>query len=360
MPESIDLRDLGYNDALEKSRREGDLRDFEPARVIAEHKERYIVRAADGELEAEITGNLRYTASSREDYPAVGDWVAITAYETGFAIIHGILPRFSLIKREAAGQSGAVQVIAANIDYAFLVQAIDRDYNVNRLERYLSLCHASRVKPVIVLTKTDLAEEKQIKGLVENIGERIENVPVIALSNQTFEGYDDLKAFLKPGRSCCLLGSSGAGKSTLLNNLAGRELMQTGSLSESTRKGRHITTHRELLVLPEGGILIDNPGMREVGMADAAEGIETTFGKILSLARLCRYRDCTHTGEAGCAVLNAVEMGELDRNSYNNYLRLERENARFEVTVAEKRKKEKIFGKILKEYKKKNVKGKNL
>ncbi len=360
MPASFKLRDLGYNEVLEKFRIEGDLWNFEPARVIAEHKERYIVRTAAGELEAEITGNLRYTANSREDYPAVGDWVAISAYETGFAIIHGILPRFSLLKREAAGQSGAVQVIAANIDYAFLVQAVDRDFNINRIERYLTLCHASKVKPVIVLTKTDLAEEQRIKGFIENIRERIENVPVIALSNQTLEGYDDLKAFLKPGRSCCLLGSSGAGKSTLLNNLAGRELMQTGSISESTGKGKHITTHRELMLLPEGGILIDNPGMREVGMADAAEGLETTFEKIVILAHQCRYSDCTHTGETGCAVLNAVESGELDRNSYENYLRLERENARFDATVAEKRNKEKIFGKILKEYKKKNVKGKNL
>ncbi len=349
------LEDLGYNNSL-KWEKEQIPEDFEPGRVVSEHKERYIVKTETGEYEAEITGNMRYTAQGREDFPAVGDWVVLAVLDDEFAIIHKILPRFSLIKRQAVGQSGEIQVIATNIDFAFLVQAVDRDFNINRLERYLAICWSSKVSPVIVLTKTDLAEEARLLELTDNIRRRLEHVPVIAISNETQSGYEALSQLIEKGKTYCMLGSSGVGKSTLLNNLSGRSVMKTNDISKSTGKGRHITSHRELIVLDNGGILIDNPGMREVGIADAAGGLETAFDKITELSKHCRFKDCTHITETGCAVLEAVEKGELDSNAYENYLKMERERAHFETTAAERRKKEKMFGKVVKDYIKKDIK----
>jgi len=348
----IALEDLGYNNKLEKFRQENNLDSFETGRVIAEHKERYIVRTADDEYIAEITGNLRFTAKSRIDFPAVGDWVALTTYDPELAVIHRILPRYSVIKRQAVAQSGEIQIIAANIDYAFLVQSVDRDFNINRLERYLIICNSSGVNPIIVLTKIDLIDEQHVTEMLEIIQIRISNIPVIAISNETCEGYESIQAVIEKGKTYCMLGSSGVGKSTLLNNLAGKNLMQTDNLSRSTNKGKHVTSHRELIILDNGGILIDNPGMREVGIADTTDGLETTFDYIVTLSERCRYKNCTHKNEVGCAVIRAVEKGELDKSSYKNYLKMEKEKAHFESTVAERRKKERIFGKIIKNYKK--------
>ena len=346
------LEDLGYNDELEKFRIDNNLISFDTGRVIAEHKERYIVRTQKGEFEAEITGNMRFTAESREDFPAAGDWVALTIYESGLAIIHKVLPRFSIIKRQAVGQFGEIQIIATNIDYAFLVQAVDRDFNINRLERYLTICNSSRVSPIIVLSKTDLINECRLSEILENIKARIKNVPVIAISNETKDGYHAIKAIIEKGKTYCMLGSSGVGKSTLLNNLSGKTIMRTDTLSTSTNKGRHVTSHRELILLENGGILVDNPGMKEVGITDTTGGLEITFEIILRLAQKCKFKDCTHTNEVGCNVLKAVEEEEIDKTSYENYLKMEREKAYFESTVLEKRKKDKDFGKLLKNYKK--------
>lgn len=346
------LEDIGYNDKLEEFRIEQKLESFELGRVIAEHKERYIVKTTKAELEAEITGNLRFSANSREDFPAVGDWVALTTYDSDSAIIHKILPRFSIIKRQAVAQFGEIQVIATNIDYAFLVQAVDRDFNINRLERYLTICYSSKITPIIILTKTDLINIQEKTELIENINQRIQNIAVFAISNETQDGYDALNRIIEKGKTFCMLGSSGVGKSTLLNNLSGKSIMKTDSITQSTSKGRHVTSHRELIALENGGILIDNPGMREVGITDTTNGLETTFNKIISLSQNCKFKDCTHTNEIGCSVLEAIENGEIERNSYENYLKLEREKVHFESTVAEKRNKDKEFGKMQKNYKK--------
>ncbi|GET24938.1 ribosome small subunit-dependent GTPase A [Prolixibacter sp. NT017] len=354
----MNLTDLGYTAQMKTIRKELQLEQFEIGRVVAEHKERYTVRTADGEYEAEITGNMRFTAQGREDFPAVGDWVALTVYDADFAIIHQLLPRSSVLKRQAVSHSGEVQLIAANIDYAFLVQAVDRDFNLNRLERYLTICYSSNVSPIIVLTKTDLIDEQQIIEIKESINHRIKDVPVLAISNETRQGYEALNNIIEKGKTYCLLGSSGVGKSTLLNNLSGQHRMKTDAISKSTNKGRHVTSHRELTILENGGILIDNPGMREVGIADTTSGLETTFDDIMSLAQHCRFKDCTHTSEAGCAVLGAVEKGEIEEQAYENYMKMEREKNHFESTVAERRKKDKQFGKILKDYQKKDMKNK--
>lgn len=346
------LEDLGYTNKLEKFRTDNKLDSFEIGRVVTEHKERYIVRTAKGEFEAEITGNMRFTAKSREDFPAVGDWVALTTYDSDFAVIHQILPRFSVISRQAVGQFGEIQIIATNIDYAFIIQAVDRDFNVNRLERYLTICNSSKVEPVIILSKTDLIDESRLHEIVENIHARIKDTSIFAISNETKNGYEAISKFIEKGKTYCMLGSSGVGKSTLTNNLSGKTVMKTDAISLNTNKGRHVTSHRELIVLDNGGILIDNPGMREVGIADSASGLEITFDQIVRLSQNCRFKDCTHTNELGCAVLEAVEKGEIDQASYENYLKMEKEKAHFESTVAEKRNRDKQFGKIMKNYKK--------
>lgn len=199
---------------------------------------------------------------------------------------------------------------------------------------------------------TDLTSEQQLAELKNNLSNRINNIPVITISNETQDGYEALKSIIEPGKTYCMLGSSGVGKSTLMNNLSGSSLMKTDAISTHTSKGRHTTSHRELIVLERGGILIDNPGMREVGIADSESGLETAFDQIIRLSKQCRYIDCTHTNEPGCSVLEAVEKGEIDHNSYINYRKMERERAHFESTLVEKRTKDKVFGKMMMNYKK--------
>lgn len=345
------LEDLGYNDTLRAYRKKERLDDFEIGRVILEHKERYVIKTNEHEFEAELIGNLRFKSESRYDFPAVGDWVAFSEYDDGKALIHAIYPRKSSIERKAVGKSGNIQLIATNVDYGLIVQAIDRDFNLNRLERYLTICHASKVEPIIILSKIDLIHENNLQSIINQISKRLKDIPIITVSNQT-KGYGEVMSFIRKGKTYCLLGSSGVGKSTLLNGLSGEELMKTGEISSSVNKGRHITSHRELIVLNRGGILIDNPGMREVGIADTTKGLETTFETILDYSDNCRFTDCTHTHEMDCAVLEALENSEIDENSYLNYLKMEKEKLHFESDSIERRKKDKDFGKMLKNVKK--------
>lgn len=346
------LEDLGYNIELENYRKDQKLDSFDVGRVISEHKERYVVKTAEKEYDAEIIGNLRFTSQSRSDFPAAGDWVAISAYDDNKVLIHAVFPRKTTIERQAVGKHGEKQIIATNIDYAFVVQAADNDFNINRLERYLTICNTSGVKPVIILSKIDLIEETELAKLIGSVRKRIHHIPILTISNESGKGVEDLRETLKKGSTYCLLGSSGAGKSSLLNNLSGKPLMKTNTISSSTNKGRHITSHRALAVIENGGIIIDNPGMREVGIADSMDGVEITFETIIKQSANCRFKDCTHTTERGCAVLAAVDSGEIDRSSYENYLKMEREKEHFTSTIAEKRKKDKDFGKLIKNFKK--------
>jgi ribosome biogenesis GTPase len=353
----VTLEDLGYNNILEEFRTSQNLENFQAGRVIAEHKERYIIRSEKREFEAQITGNMRHSAGDRSDYPAVGDWVAFAPYDPGTAIIYCIFPRRSVIERQAVGKFGEKQIIAVNIDYAFITLAADRDFNINRIERYLTICYSARVEPIIILTKTDLIDDEGLKTLLAGLKSRIRKVTVIQVSNLTKKGYDKLNKVLHRGKTYCFLGSSGAGKSTTINNLAGKEILKTGSISTSTGKGRHTTNYRELIILENGSILIDNPGMREVGVAETEGGLEATFDTITRLAEGCKFNDCSHIHEKGCAVIKAVEKGIIDEASYKNYLKVAKERKRFGTSVAEKRKKDKAFGKLCKEgvkYRKQN------
>lgn len=352
------IEDLGYNTTLEKYKVENQLDSFEIGRVVAEHKARYSVKTAEGEYDAELIGNLRFTAENRYDLPAVGDWVAFSEYDEGKALIHAIYPRKSIIERKAVGKSGRVQIIATNVDCGLIVQSVDRNFNLNRLERYLTICHSSDVEPVIVLSKIDLISETELQSIKDQINNRIKAAQLIAISHQT-DGYGQVENFIEAGKTYCLLGSSGVGKSTLLNNLSGKLLMKTGEISSSVNKGKHVTSHRELIVLDKGGIIIDNPGMREVGIADTSSGLETTFELILEYAEQCKFKDCTHIEhEQDCAVVQAVEEGEIDEAAYANFHKMEREKHHFEADVAERRKKDKEFGKLIKRIQKEKKKHK--
>jgi len=346
----MNLLDLGFTEELSAYLTDNNLSGSSVGRVTQEHRERYVISDGEREYDAEITGNLRYSANSRTDFPAVGDWVVMTVYDSDQAIIHKILPRKTILERQAVGKFGEIQIISTNIDVAFIVQAINNNFNINRLERYLTICYSANIEPVIVISKIDLSSEEEIRDAIRNLEKRDKKVKCILLSNMTLKGLDQIFDFIQKGRTYCVAGSSGVGKSTLINNLLKKNVLKTGPISSSTNKGRHITDHRELFVLDNGGIIIDTPGMKELGMTDNSEGIKTTFQEILSISVNCKFPDCKHTNEAGCAVIEALNQGTIDIDSFNNYQKIQKENERFQTTVAEKRKKDKAFGKMIKNY----------
>ncbi len=351
------LNDLGFNEQLNKYRKEQHLESFGIARVISEHKDRYIVRTEFNELEAELIGNLRFTAQSKYDLPAVGDWVAINEYDKNKALIHSVYPRTSILERKAIGEGSKTQIIAANINYGLIVQSVNRDFNINRIERYLTICNSAKIKPIVIISKIDLIQKFELDQLLTKIKERIKDVSIIAVSNQTQQGIDEIKVELVKGNTYCLLGSSGVGKSTLINTLTGIHFMNIGEISKSIDRGKHVTTHRELIVT-EDGILIDNPGMREVGIANDSEGLKMTFDEITNLSYNCKFNDCSHTNEKGCAIIEAIENGELDNNLYTNFQKMERERMFFTSSVEERKKKDKNLGKLIKKVVKQRKKDK--
>lgn len=348
----MELERLGFTKELQLYRKNEGFDGYKVGRIISEHKERYVVKTEGGEFDAEIIGNLRFSASERADFPAVGDWVAVSDWDRSKLLIHHVFPRRGCIERQAVGKHGGKQIIASNVDCAFIIQSVDRDFNLNRIERYLTICNQAHVKAIVVLTKIDQISGNEYQRFFDEIKGRMPGVPVYALSNTDLSGFNEFKLVFEKGKTYCMLGSSGVGKSSLVNNLLNSSVMATGLISDSTNKGKHVTTHRELFVLENGSVIIDNPGMREVGIADSQNGIGATFGLIESIAADCKYRDCTHTGETGCAVMEAVNEGKIDSHSYENYLKMLREKDHFESDVFERRKKDKNFGRMVKTYKK--------
>lgn len=346
----MNLFDLGLTHELSEFITDNNLSNFSIGRITQEHRERYIVSTGDNEYDAEITGNLRYSANSREDFPAVGDWVTMTIYDSDQAIIHKILPRKSVLERQAVGKFGEIQIISANIDVAFIIQAINNNFSINRLERYLTICYSAKIEPVLVISKIDLSTEIEIRDAIRELEKRDKKVKYILLSNMTLKGLDQILDFIQTGKTYCVVGSSGVGKSTLINNLLKKNILKTGEISYSTNKGRHVTDHRELFVLENGGIVIDTPGMKELGMTDNTEGTKTTFQEIFDISFKCKFPDCKHINETGCAVIEALNNGAIDKDSYDNYQKIQKEQERFQTTVAEKRKKDKVFGKMIKNY----------
>ncbi|HTY59561.1 MAG TPA: ribosome small subunit-dependent GTPase A, partial [Bacteroidota bacterium] len=301
------LADLGFDEWFDKKREELKRPDCRVARISRVDRDRYLVRNEQGEAQAEVTGKLLFTAETSQDVPCVGDWVLVQYYNDGaLAIIHELLPRRTYLRRKAAGAKSDFQMIAANIDVAFIMQSCDANFNVRRMERYIVMVHEGRIEPVILLSKSDLAGAGELETLTSEIrGARIvENV--IPFSSANGSGLPAVEAVLERGKTYCLLGSSGVGKTTLLNHLLGREQFETAPVRETDSRGRHTTSRRELTLLEGGSLIIDTPGMRELGVMGADEAIEESFPDIHELANGCRFKDCTHTREAGCHVLEAV------------------------------------------------------
>ena len=320
----MDLNVLGWNDFFEESWKAHDRHALEPGRVIEEQKEAYRVVGASGELAAEITGRLRYAALERSDFPAVGDWVAMEAFpEEGKALIHLVLPRRTKLSRKAAGDRTVEQILVTNVDTAFVVMSLNADFNLRRLERYLGAVWQSGAQPVVLLSKADLCGDREALGL--DVAEATPGVNSHVLSAYTGEGLGALEPYIGSGRTVVLLGSSGVGKSTIINRLLGSETQKTLEIRSADDRGRHATTYRRLFLMPSGGVLIDTPGMREFEAWDAETGLEDAFDELAAISANCRFRDCTHETEPGCAVLAGVAGGTLDPDRLANYRKLKRE-----------------------------------
>jgi len=343
-----DIINLGFNTELENFVLKNSLSSFTIGRVMQEHRERYVVSTGQNEYEAEITGNLRFSAVSRADFPAVGDWVAFNVFDSSQAIIHKILPRKSVLERQAVGKQNDKQIISANIDVAFIMQSLGNNFNINRLERYLTICHSATIEPVLIISKIDLSVHDDLEKAIADLEKREKKIKCFFLSNNTKQGLDGIVDFMEKGKTYCVLGSSGVGKSTLINNLLKRDVLETKEISLSTNKGKHTTSHRELFIIESGAIVIDTPGMREIGITENIEGIESTFEEIVQLSHKCKFSDCRHIDEKGCAILEALDNGIIDRASFENYLKIQREQQHFQASIAEKRKKDKDFGKMAK------------
>ncbi len=349
--EKIELEDLGYGGFFENCRKANPDIALIPARVVAEHKGSYVLRSEKNEFSAKVTGKMMFTASSRRDYPAVGDWVLVSIPDNNNAVVHEILPRKSVLKRKSVTKPDA-QIIASNIDVAFIVQSPDRDYSLNRMERYFSLAESGNIEPVIVLNKTDLVSRERLESRWNEMSDRFPSASIFRTSAATREGIDELSGFIKKGHTYCFIGSSGVGKSSLFNILVGKDVMKTGEISVQRDRGRHITAHRQLFILKNGGLIIDSPGMREIGVIDAAAGIENVFEDISAFSENCQFSDCTHMHEPGCAVLLAVKKGDLDGERYANFVKLVRENELHSMSKLEMREKDRRFGRMVKQFKK--------
>jgi ribosome biogenesis GTPase len=325
----IALADLGWDAARElewaEAARGGDV----PGRLVLEHNHIYRVLTADGEVLAEAAGRLKHRAGGRHELPAVGDWVAVRVAPAGHrSQIRGLLRRRSAFSRKAAGRETEEQVVAANIDLVFVVFGLDAPLKVRAIERYLVVARRSGARPVVVLNKRDVDPDPA--GAVAEVTAAIGDVPVHATSTREGDSVKALVGYLAQGRTVALLGPSGAGKSSLVNQLVGHERLPTGDVREWDARGRHTSVHRELVVRAEGGLIIDTPGMRELQLWDTDEVVAEVFDDIAVLAEVCRFRDCRHDREPGCAVKAAVDDGALDARRYESYVKLAREQAALE------------------------------
>ncbi len=354
----MELQTLGFNDWFKQRQKESSKPDHSIARITAVNKGSYLVRNEHSEVLSELAGEFRFSAESIIKYPAVGDWAFVQYYnDNTFAIIYDLLPRKTILRRKIAGKKVDYQIIASNIDVAFIVQSCDFNFNLRRLERYLVMVNDSYIEPVILLSKSDLVSQKELESNISEIRNTGIKCKTIAYSIETGLGLSEIQQVLEPGRTYCLLGSSGVGKTTLLNRLIGRGAFKINLVREKDGKGRHTTARRQLVVLDQGAMIIDTPGMRELGNIGVESGIEESFSDIQNLSKECCFNDCTHTHEAGCSVLRAVQSGDISETHYQSFLKLKKESEHYQMSYIEKRKKDRKFGQFIKsamkQYKKK-------
>jgi len=343
----MELSELGLNRWLADQASQLCAPDESIARVTAVDRDRYLIRNERGEMPAELKGRLVHVTESRSELPCVGDWVCVSYHDqASHAIIHRTLPRASFLRRKAPGRNVEIQMIATNIDVALIVQSYHFDFNIARLERYLVMVGEGGIEPLILLTKTDLVSPETLAELIARIRDASKGARVIALSNVTGDGVEPVHELMQPGQTYCLLGSSGVGKTTLINRLLGDTALETGAVSH-TGEGRHTTTRRQLIVLENGGLLIDMPGMRELGLLGVGEEIDEGFVDVQALSKQCRFADCTHANEPGCAVREAIERGELNAEHFQNYQKLKKESEFHDLSYADKRQKDRAFGKLV-------------
>lgn len=327
----MQLEEFGWNQFFSEEFDPYRLRGFSPGRVCRCHRESFLVWTPRGEVDTEATGRLRYTSDSADDWPVVGDWVALSP---GYPLIDAVLPRRTKFSRKQPGAATEEQILAANVDIVFVVTDAGSDFNLPRIERYLLMVSQSGAKAIVVINKADLVDDPSSwAGRAAQISG---GQPVLAVSARTGEGLDGLRHQISSGKTAALAGSSGVGKSTIVNHLLGYERLPTGSVRESDGRGRHTTTHREIIPIPGAGLLMDLPGLRELQVWGGAEAADEAFSDIGALAADCRFRDCSHGSEAGCAVLAAVADGRLDHRRYESYLKLQKELAYHETKVDER------------------------
>ena len=351
------LEDLGFDDWFKKESEMYQDSGYDIARVAAVDKNQFVLRNEETIIPAEVTGKIIYKATSMLDFPTIGDWVKVQYFnDRTFAVINSIFPRKSLLKRKMAGDKVEFQAIGANIDVAFIIQAADNDFNIPRLERYLTMVSEAGIKPIIFLSKVDLISIDDLNQKISDINSINHSKDIIAFSNFSKQGLIEITSIIKAGMTYCLIGSSGVGKTSLLNNLIGEDLYTTDSVRIKDGKGKHITARRQLIILKNGGIIIDTPGMRELGNIGASKGINETFSDVYKLAENCKFKDCTHIVEPGCKILEAVKNGSLNQKHYQNFLKLRKESEYYEMTYQEKRKKDHSFGKFIKQAMKNNKK----
>jgi len=317
----VNLNTLGWTPDLKSALAALEERRWTPGRVVAEHRGAWRVHTGERELLARATGRLRHHSSSPLDLPGVGDWVALNTGKNRRPTVEAVLPRRSVFVRKVAGLHAKVQVVAANIDHAFLMMSLDGDFNVRRLERYLAATWESGAAPVILLNKLDQTESAQRDEALRLVEEVAAGAPILGISAKTGEGLEGLMPFLAAQQTICLLGSSGVGKSTLLNKLKGAQVQVTAEVRDKDGKGRHTTTHRELFALESGALVVDTPGMREMRLWSSA-GLADAFPEIADLTDSCKYRDCHHTGDEGCAVDAAVNLGTVEPERWEAWLKL--------------------------------------
>lgn len=350
----MDLSLFGYRHYIKAVSQPENLSSDQIARVIRQDKDRYIVIHQRRYLEGIATGNLLFATSDQELLPVVGDWVAVTLMDEGSgdqigqAVIHRVLERINRLERKSPGRPTDKQLLAANLDEAIIMQSAGHDLNANRLERHLAALGNQNVRSVVVINKTDLLDQQERESLEQSLKRRFPQIRIFYMSCADQTGLNEFREHLEPARTYGFIGSSGVGKSTLLNLLLGEKIQKTQAISGQTSKGKHTTTRRELFPLPNGALVIDSPGMREFGLTGDSH-TQAAFPEIELLSGQCQFDDCRHEHEPGCAVIKAVEEGVIDRDQYENYRKLRREQEHYARSEAEKRQKDKDFGKMQRE-----------